>query len=227
MNFQGNFRKLGDLDPKLIKAFVDLMPQTDWTREVTRQKKFEVHKDTQTIGLVYDQDFRHMNGTRCPDFDLFKLALNPVFANIAEYYETSPEMLITFNEPVQGYFIRVTLVKLLAGGEITEHRDMGFSLTHSHRVHVPIITNDDVLFTIGSETTNLKQGGIYEINNRRLHSVVNKSDSDRVHLILDWVFPWEPCCCSATVHPTEQCTPKTCLEIYTQVEQCDCFPEQG
>ena len=54
-----------------------------------------------------------------------------------------------------GYFIRANLVRLAPGGTINEHRDGNFSLTHSHRVHVPIITNDRVLFNVGRETLSI------------------------------------------------------------------------
>ncbi len=225
MNFQGNFRTIGTVDIAPILQLVEQFTQEDWERQSVRQKRYEVHKDTQFIGIVYDEDFRHQNGTRWPVLQLLGPVLQPVFKIIAEYYETAPETLLKFGGPVQGYFIRVTLAKLRAGGKISEHRDMNFSLAHSHRVHVPITTNADVTFKIGYETRHLPAGSVTEINNRRDHSVANEGSEDRVHLILDWVFPWEPCCCSETHHPGEPCTPDNCLLTDRLKVPCTCHPE--
>ena len=224
MNFQGNFRDLGKLDISPIRDLVIQLTDDDWAREDTRQKRYEVHKDTQFIGIAYDEDFRHMQPTRRPAYELFGPVLHPLFVHVADYFETLPETLIKFDGPVQGYFIRVSLVKLLPGGRIDEHQDMNFSLAHSHRVHVPIITNDKVFFNVGSETRNLKTGEIVEINNRRKHSVRNDGEDGRVHLILDWVFPWEPCCCADKTHPEEPCTPDACLMTDRLKIPCDCYP---
>ena len=225
MNFQGNFRPIGKADIGPLIKFLGQLTDEDWDRQNVRQKRYEVHKDTQFIGVVYDEDFRHQNGTRYPILEVLQPLLTPIFKTIAEYYESATDIRMKFQQPVQGYFIRVSLAKLRAGGEIHEHRDMNFSLAHSHRVHVPLITNDDVAFNIGYETRNLKAGEIVEINNRRTHSVINGGGEDRVHIILDWVFPWEPCCCSDKTHPNAPCTPDNCLMTDRLRIPCECHPE--
>ncbi len=225
MNFDGSYRRLGELNVSLIKDLVLQLTNEHWSLNDVRQKRYEVHKSTQAINLVYDEDFRHMKPTVHEAYDLFAPVLYPIFNMITDYYESSEEILAKFGKPVKGYFIRVNLVNLKAGGSIDEHRDMNFSLAHSHRVHLPIVTNPDVIFKVGSEELHMKEGEVYEINNRRLHSVVNAGQADRVHLILDWVFPWEPCCCSQKVHPGQPCTPQACLEIDRMKIPCHCYPE--
>ncbi|MFC3051574.1 aspartyl/asparaginyl beta-hydroxylase domain-containing protein [Kordiimonas pumila] len=225
MNFDGSFLRHGEADMSLLKDLVLQLTPEHWSLEDTRQNRYEVHKSTQAIGLVYDEDFRHINPTVKPAYNLFAPALRQLFAMIADCYEASPAILAKFGRRVEGYFIRVNLVKLAAGGEIAEHKDMNFSLAHSHRIHVPIITNDKVVFKVGQEALSMKEGEIYEINNRRTHAVVNGGTEDRVHLILDWVFPWERCCCSDKVHPGVACSPQACVEIDRLKIPCTCFPE--
>lgn len=227
MNFQGNFLHLGDIDIEPLKTLVLELTEADWAQNSARQKKFEVHKDTQFIGLVYDEDFRHMNATRRPLLEKFSVELRPVLKLIADHYENSPETFSKFGRDVNGYFVRISLAKLFSKGHIVEHRDMNFSLCHAHRVHIPIITNEEVTFKVGNEFVNLKAGEVVEINNRRKHAVMNKSDEDRVHLILDWVFPWEPCCCSDKTHPGVRCTPQNCHETDILKIPCDCLPEMA
>jgi quercetin dioxygenase-like cupin family protein len=55
------------------------------------------------------------------------------------------------------------------------------------RIHMPVVSTDQVEFTVGGESQVMKEGELWEINNAREHSVVNKGDDRRVHLIVDWV----------------------------------------
>jgi aspartyl/asparaginyl beta-hydroxylase (cupin superfamily) len=65
------------------------------------------------------------------------------------------------------------------------------SFKKSHRIHVPILTNDEVYFIIGDARCVAEVGKAYEINNRKQHGVENKGDTDRVHLIFDIYIPSE------------------------------------
>ena len=58
----------------------------------------------------------------------------------------------------------------------------------SHRIHVPIKTNKNVLFSVDGEKRELNQGEIIEINNLKDHFVENNDpNEDRIHLIMDFV----------------------------------------
>ncbi len=225
MNFSGNFRVIGEIDIAELRSIAQQFSDEQWDNLSIRQQRYEVHKHTQTIGLVYDPDFRHSHPTRLPPLKLFEAALKPALWMIADHFEQTPAGKALVQENGLGYFIRATLVKLRAGAGIAAHRDMNFSLTHSHRVHIPLITNDRVLFTVGNETINMREGTIYEINNRRVHSVENKGDEDRVHLILDFVIPGEKCCCGEKHHPDTRCSPRACLETVRGTVPCNCHPE--
>ena len=225
MNFDGNFRRIGSANVEPIKALLDKLAEEDWDRESVRQQRYEVHKDTQTIPLVHDYDFRHTQPTRHPALQTFEPVIRPILAITAEFFDTSAKGRELTQKYGVGYFIRANFVRLSPGGEITEHRDRNFSLTHAHRVHVPIFTNDKVWFKVGSETLNIPEGEIYEINNRRLHSVHNEGDEPRVHLILDYVLKGEQCCCGEKRHPDQPCTPEACLDTDRGRIPCDCMPE--
>ena len=76
------------------------------------------------------------------------------------------------------------IVKLLGGKEISEHIDEEGMYKYAHRIHIPIVTNEGCIFTIGGEKIRMAAGEIVEINNTVPHSVVN-GDTDRIHLIVD------------------------------------------
>lgn len=225
MNFAGSFEHIGTVDIGELADLVAGISDEQWSSFSLRQQRYEVHRDTESVGLVYDPDFRHTHPTKLPMLQTFQAALKPVLTMIAGRYENTEHGQALIKQNGLGYFIRATLVKLLPGGTIPAHQDLNFSLTHSHRVHVPIVTNPDVLFTVGEETLHLPPGEVYEINNRRMHSVENEGDEARVHLILDFVLPGEQCCCGRKLHPDTRCSPQACMDTVRLKVPCNCYPE--
>ena len=225
MNFSGSFKKLGDVDVADIRTLAGELSEEKWNAEAFRQQRYEVHRDTQTIGLVFDNDFRHSHPTRLPELQIFEAALRPTLELVAEHYEESERGQHFTEQFGFGYFIRATLVRLKAGGVINEHTDNNFSLAHSHRVHVPVDTNEKVLFSVGRQTRTLQAGEVVEINNRRPHSVRNAGDRDRIHLILDFVLPGEQCCCGERLHPDTLCSPLGCRATDHLETPCECYPD--
>jgi quercetin dioxygenase-like cupin family protein len=225
MNFPGNFYQIGNLDTAELKSLVLDLTEEQWNSFSLRQQRYEVHRDTQTIGLVYDPDFRHSHPTRLPTLQIFEAALRPAMFMTTDHFEETSTGQQLVRENGLGYFVRATLVRLKAGGTIADHQDKNFSLTHSHRLHLPIVTNDEVWFTVGGESINLREGQLFEVNNRRMHSVHNKGSDDRVHLILDYVLPGEKCCCGAKHHPQTRCSPQACMETVLLNVPCSCYPE--
>ena len=90
---------------------------------------------------------------------------------------------------------RVRFMKLVAGKVIGKHSDKidkDIESGNIVRIHVPIRTNEDVIFTlyenardkIGNEH-NLKTGHFYYTDVSKPHSVRNNSNIDRIHLVVD------------------------------------------
>ena len=225
MNFAGNFKKLGDIDIRPFKQLVERLSEDHWLADTERQAKYEVHRQTQNIGLVYDEDFRHINPTVRAPFKYFEPALMPIVKAVASYYDNTPEGMVLAKKFGPGYCVRANIVRLSPSGSIAPHQDKNFSLTHSHRVHIPITTNPQITFTIGNETRHLEAGEIIEINNRRMHSVDNPSEQARVHLLLDWVIAGEQCCCADRVHPDSRCNPQVCMATDRLQIACNCHPD--
>lgn len=223
MNFAGKFIHIGDIDISHLKQQIIQLSADQWQADNTTIEDNEVHADTETIKLVWDADFRHKHPTKLAALGQFAKSIQPILAHIASYYESSEKWRALFTKHGHGYFVRAKIVKLKAGGEIKEHCDTHYSLTHSHRIHVPILTNDNVHFQVADLTFNMLEGEMVEINNRLVHSVKNTGKTDRVHLILDWVVPREQCCCSEKVHPSEQCSPQACMQTDRLNIPCSCY----
>ncbi len=80
---------------------------------------------------------------------------------------------------------RAMLVNLPPGGRVVPHEDQGEYCASYRRFHLPIVTNDKVLFTCGETQKHLEEGMVYEIDNKQTHSTSNPSDYHRLHLIID------------------------------------------
>ena len=81
-------------------------------------------------------------------------------------------------------FPRAMLAKLPAGSEIFSHSD-GDASHYIHKIHVPLITNPETVFHVGSQAKHLPAGEIVEVNNKRVHAVENNGKQDRIHLIFE------------------------------------------
>ena len=172
---EAGFLRLNDtLDVDAIREKVAQIPAERWS-ESDRRKIFNVHRDTEALMLVHFEDYKYDKPEYRELYYEFRDAIGPVVDYIADYYSNN------------GFIVRAMLAKLDAGGSIPRHTDAGFSLMNCHRVHVPIITNDEVEFFVGGETRHMRAGELWEINNAAVHAVANGGGEDRVHLIIDWM----------------------------------------
>ena len=170
-----NYLLLSDnYDVRHLADKVSRFPDEQWSQS-GREQQYMAHSQTQSLLLIHDDDMRHKNPTYHESYYSLEQELKPLMEFIASYYQND------------GYFIRALFAKLLPGEIIIPHIDSTFSLLHCHRVHIPIVTNDEVRFIVGGEKKNMKCGEIWEINNATVHSVENVSEHARTHLIVDWV----------------------------------------
>jgi hypothetical protein len=126
-----------------------------------------------------DEQFEMQDTTLMSDFpEVYKL-LQHVFGFGIEYH-------------------RIRLMKLKGGeGELTRHTDQvdpdqGLEPGKLARFHFPIITNDDVKFTVWDlenkpNTVNMKVGECWVLDVRKPHAAINGGKDDRVHLVVDLV----------------------------------------
>ncbi|MBS7233297.1 aspartyl/asparaginyl beta-hydroxylase domain-containing protein [Flavobacterium psychroterrae] len=82
----------------------------------------------------------------------------------------------------------VRLLRLGPESEIKEHVDNDTSYEDGFfRIHIPIITNDEVFFYVDKKRVPMKMGECWYANFQLVHSVENKSSEPRIHLTLDCI----------------------------------------
>jgi len=94
-----------------------------------------------------------------------------------------------FRQVIQHFECPLLVVRLLrlgAGSEIKPHRDhkLGYE-DDNFRLHIPIVTNEDVNFILDGEQITMLPGECWYTNVNYIHSVSNKGATDRVHLVID------------------------------------------
>ena len=170
-----NYLKLHDsYNVQAIKDELAKVPDVKW-RESGREKRFDIHRHTEALLLIEFEDFRFSTPESTDLYTQFREVTQPLVEHIAKYYQDN------------GFVVRMVFAKLLAGGKIPEHSDSGYSLLNCHRIHIPIVSNEDNLFFVGGEQKNMQVGEFWEIDNAGPHSVNSRSDEDRIHLIIDWM----------------------------------------
>lgn len=117
------------------------------------------------------------------------------WTNLHEATPLNPVFKILENLPCK--YERVRFMKLEAGKVIGKHsdkidKDLGFDDGQIIRIHVPIRTNDDVVFSLFESPRakvaheyRLKTGHYYYTDVTKPHAVRNMSDIDRIHLVVD------------------------------------------
>lgn len=117
------------------------------------------------------------------------------WTNLHEATPLNPVFKILENLPCK--YERVRFMKLEAGKIIGRHsdkidKDLGFDDGQIMRIHIPIRTNDDVVFSLYESPRakvayeyNLKTGHYYYMDVTKPHAVRNMSEVDRIHLVVD------------------------------------------
>jgi len=117
------------------------------------------------------------------------------WTSLHEATPLNPVFKILENLPCK--YERVRFMKLDAGKVIGKHsdkidKDLGFDDGQIMRIHVPIRTNDDVVFSLFESPRakvaheyNLKTGHYYYMDVTKPHAVRNMSEVDRIHLVVD------------------------------------------
>ena len=108
-------------------------------------------------------------------------------ANIHAYIQKMSSIYEYLEKEYDAKVVRCEIIKMHANSHIPDHIDSGEFLYLGRRIHIPLITNKDVIFTIFGNSINMEVGKWYDINNSLPHSVDNNSIYDRIHIIIDLI----------------------------------------
>ena len=182
MNIEERLKELGEVDTSALTEAILNLDERAWHEEEYRQEAFDVHRETESVVLVFVNldDWPNLEVLKEPGWDRLADVAVPLMHEIIERFY-----------PPGGAIIRAMAAKLLAGGRITPHTDSHPSFHIGHRIHIPITTNSRVRFMIDGKPHRFELGKAYEINNQMNHGVMNKGKEDRITFIFDYIPPDE------------------------------------
>jgi hypothetical protein len=178
INKTEGIRDLGKVDIRKIKQIISKLSAKVWELETAgRENNFDCFHHTEHIIFRFpdqlsDRTIVHDN----PTWHIWKSTLLPIMEQAIKPYGYA-----------NGVFKAVMLAKLKAGHAIDRHTDGSLSYYFLHKIHIPIETNEKVSFYIEPNEYSLAEGKAYEVNNIVTHGVVNQGQTDRIHLIFEYL----------------------------------------
>jgi hypothetical protein len=173
------FKKYAEFDVTSLSERVSAFTEEEWNSFTFRQETYDVHSQTLTVPLRYNKP--DVEGViQTVTTELFKDYEDDIFAIENAILDATGQDFKILN---------CNFVNLPSGHHVLPHRDTGSEFTVKRRMHLPILTNDHVVFTVDQEAINMKAGEIWEVNNSTyVHSVDNNGTTDRVHFLFDMVL---------------------------------------
>lgn len=176
---QQGVRYLGIVDCARLRDQVLSLSEDIWQEDQRRQIEYRnVHSQTQSILLIF-----------CEGWPDVRISYHKGWSYLGETAAPVMRAIVAAHFPPGGRVFRAMMARLRAGASIGRHRDLHPSFAISHRIHVPLQTNPDVSFIVGTEQISTEEGVAFELNNRLPHEVVNRGTTPRIHFIFDYAPP--------------------------------------
>ena len=176
-------RRLGNVDIEALRPAVLAIPESLWDAEnADKPNRFDALDSARHIVFRFVSNFKDWRQSYSrPIWDEWKALLEPVLRDATAAYGYE-----------HGEFPRVMLARMPAGGVIQPHRDANQAAKWPHKIHVPLLTNDQVSFVIEGKSYHFAEGEAVEVNNMGVHAVANRGSTDRIHLIFEYFDKDQP-----------------------------------
>jgi hypothetical protein len=153
-----------------------------WVADTWRQEfPGSPHVDTQTILLRFNE-IREYEGI-FNDLEAFDW---PSYSKLPEARGLVNNLMACLHGERLG---RAMIVNLPAGKEVLPHPDRGAPSEYYDRFHIVLQSAPGNVFTCGGESVYMQPGDLWWFDNTVEHHVVNDSEFDRYHLIVDIRMP--------------------------------------
>lgn len=172
-----SIRRLGNADVTALRAAVLAISEAQWDAEnADKPNRFEALDRTRHIVFRFVSNFRDWRDSYDrPLWTQWRHLLEPVMAQAVAPYGYA-----------RAAYPRVMLARMGPGGVIKPHRDANPAAKWPHKIHVPLLTNDDVTFFIDGSGHHFREGEAVEVSNMAVHAVENNGATDRIHLIFEY-----------------------------------------
>ncbi len=174
-----SLRILGTFSYAPLINRVQALKDSDWNQD--EDFKLNYNKSGKALEQVKHLTLRFINRRK-----------NPYEYLQSDRWHSWKDLLLPLmNEIVAEYgyqkavFPKVMLANLPSGSFIPPHIDGDSSGYVPHKIHLPIITNNEAFFFLEDRKYHFELGSAYEVNNGLKHTVINHGQTNRVHLIFE------------------------------------------
>jgi len=166
----------GVYDISSIKDMVNSFNE-EWDFDISRQQRYQTHRNTKCISLI-KMSYEWTKGKKVEMVsDIDFLDEKPK--------ETVNSIISDLENKIGGKAVRFEIINMDPSSRIRSHKDRSDIGYLARRIHIPVITNPGAIFNVAGQQMHMLEGGAYEINNIKWHSVFNMSNENRVHIIVD------------------------------------------
>ena len=181
MNLIKSIREKLEMLPEFTNHYSNYNKDKSWSALSLRGYTEDPSFITKPIEMSksWQEDYKDTN------FQLQDTPLYKLFPEIKQYCSTLGNQIH-----------RVRFMKLKpGGGELERHTDQvdpdsGGSLNKLARIHLPIRTNPDVIFTVwdtkgAPQKVHMAEGDVWFLDTRKAHQAINGGNEERIHLVID------------------------------------------
>ncbi|MFL6830658.1 MAG: aspartyl/asparaginyl beta-hydroxylase domain-containing protein [Sphingomicrobium sp.] len=165
------------MDIGRLRDAVMQVPEAMWEAEdATKPNRFSALDRTRHIVFRFVSNFQDWRESYDrPLWKDWEPTLGPVLSEATKGYGYA-----------RGAFPRVMLARMAPGGIIHPHRDQNPAAKWPHKIHIPLVTNEQVTFFVDGTPHYFAEGEAVEVNNMAVHAVENRGVTDRIHLIFEY-----------------------------------------
>ncbi len=209
------YRRLGPVEIEPALALLRSLTDQDWNTNRIRQELMAAspHRDTtRAIMLKYNwlpyqkpwgmRTMRELVEAWCrqenvPTDDLLPeieaetdqghVNVFPQWARFRDVIGPLVDQATSYLNAPRGIATRVAIVEMVPNGKIAPHVDGQAHAAAAHRLHIPLIAPPGAEYKVDGKKFKMQPGFAYDFNNRKQHSVRNKSPRPRVNILIDFL----------------------------------------
>ncbi len=114
----------------------------------------------------------------------------PAFTEYGHQVPYLQELITNFADLRRLNFVRLVPISntmIIPHRDFLELGDVPDEARNTHRLHIPLVTNDECFFSEGNVVYRMRTGEVWHFDAGQIHSVASFSRQTRVHLIFDFV----------------------------------------
>jgi len=168
--------------PELWKAddFLRKFPQGPFGETDTIYLRFQEHVPVET-----DEELQLYQQNKLAGHDLHECPWRPEVNELPEARTHIMGLVTALGATRLG---RCMINRVVPGGRIFPHADSPWHASYWDRYHLVLQSRPGNTFRCEDETIWMREGEIWWFQNSLEHEVINNSDADRIHLVMDLRF---------------------------------------